>query len=344
MMLEGRKKTVVSNPTVVFVEPRRVTIEDRPRPVPGEGELLVQTSRTLISTGTELTILSGEFPPGSKWAEYGKFPFVPGYDHIGVVVEVGSKVDPSWLGRKVASYAPHAAYVTLRPEAVRPVPAAIPDEEAAFFTLAEIVMNGVRRGEVRWGEAVVVYGLGLLGQLTARCCHFAGARPVIGVDVSEERLKRLPQAPGFQGVNPGRQNLVEIVREQTQGRMADVAFEVTGNPELIPREFEALKRQGRLVILSSPRGPTSSFDFHDLCNSPSYTLIGAHNSSHPPVETPSNPWTQKRHAELFFHLLASGEWEVKPLISHRAPYTEAPRLYEMLLEDRTQAMGVVLEW
>lgn len=338
------ENVVENNPTVVFPEPKRVTIEDRPRPVPGGGELLVKTSRTLISTGTELTILRGEFPPGSKWAEYGKFPFVPGYDHIGVVVEVGENTDVAWLGRKVASYAPHAAYVTLRPESVRPVPAAIPDEEATFFTLAEIVMNGVRRGGVCWGEAVVVYGLGLLGQLTARFCHFAGARPVIGVDVSDNRLKLLPQGPGFYGVNPTRENLVEIVRERTQGRMADVAFEVTGNPELLPREFEALKRQGRLVVLSSPRGPTPSFDFHDLCNSPSYTIIGAHNASHPAVETPYHPWTQKRHAELFFSLVASGELEVKPLISHRIPYSEAPQLYAMLLEDRTQAMGVVLEW
>jgi len=306
--------------------------------------MLVQTHRTLISTGTELTILSGEFPPGSRWADYGKFPFVPGYDHIGVVVEAGPNVDPSWLGRKVASYASHAAYVTLRPESVRPVRADISDEEASFFTLAEIVMNGVRRGAVCWGEAVVVYGLGLLGQLTARFCHLAGARPVIGVDVSEKRLGLLPQAPGMRGVNPASENLVDIVRELTNKRMADVVFEVTGNPDLIPQEFEALKRQGRLVVLSSPRGPTMSFDFHDLCNSPSYTIIGAHNSSHPAVETPYHPWTQKRHAELFFNLVADGELDVKSLISHRASYTEAPRLYQMLLEDRTQAMGVILEW
>lgn len=126
--------------------------------------------------------------------------------------------------------------------------------------------------------------------------------------------------------------------------MADVVFEVTGNPDIIPKEFEALRPQGRMVLLSSPTGPTASFDFHDLCNSPSYSIIGAHNGSHPDNATPYNQWTQHRHAELFFDYLADGELELAPLISHRAPYAKAPELYAMLLEDRSRAMGVILEW
>ena len=332
------------NPTVVFVEPRRVVVEDRPLPRPGRGEMLVKTSRTLISTGTELTILSGDFPPGSRWAQYGRFPFTPGYDNIGRVIEVGEGVDESWVGRRVASYAPHAAYVLVRPENVRIVPDGISDEEAAFFTIAEIVMNGVRRGGVQWGEAVAVYGLGLLGQLTVRFCYLAGARPVFGIDLAGPRLKLLPRKPKIRPINPGEEDPAEVVRSMTRGRMADVVFEVTGNPEVIPEEFKLLKRQGRMVILSSPKGPTPSFDFHDLCNAPSYTIIGAHNSSHPRYETPYNQWTQKRHAELFFDLVIDGELDVKSLISHRVPFDRAPQIYSMLLEDRSEAMGVIIEW
>ncbi len=332
------------NPTIVFTEPKRVAVDNKPMPTPGDGAMLVQTRRTLVSTGTELTILNGEFPADSNWSRYGKFPFTAGYNNIGVVIEVGKNVDKEWLGRKVASYAPHAAYVKLAPEQVRIVHRDIPDEESAFFTIAEIVMNGVRRGEVRWGEAAVVYGLGLLGQLTARFCYLAGARPVIGVDVSDNRIGMLPKAPGMKGVNPKTEDAVEVVKELTNGRMADVAFEVTGNPDIIPQEFGVLKKQGKLVIVSSPRGVTKNFDFHDLCNAPSYTIIGAHNGSHPTQETLYNQWTRERHAELFFNLVADGELDIKPLISHQESYTEAPKLYEMLLKDRTQAMGVIMEW
>jgi len=330
------------NPTVVFTEPKKVAIEDCPMPVISSGEMLVKTSRTLISTGTELTILKGEFPKNSRWSDYGKFPFMPGYNNIGEVINTGNDVEKKWIGRKVASYASHSAYVVLRPDQVRTIDRDIPDEEAAFFTIAEIVMNGVRRGEVCWGESVVVYGLGILGQLTSRFCHIAGARPVIAVDVSDNRISKLPKT--IKGLNPKKDNVAVAVKELTKGRMADVAFEVTGNPELIPQEFEVLRRQGKIVILSSPYGKTASFDFHDLCNSPGYTIIGAHNSTHPHFETPYNQWTQRRHAELFFDLVADGEIVVKSLISHRSSYKDAVKLYDLLLEDRTQAMGVIMEW
>jgi threonine dehydrogenase-like Zn-dependent dehydrogenase len=134
-----------------------------------------------------------------------------------------------------------------------------------------------------------------------------------------------------------------VIEKLTRGRLAEVVFEVTGLPNLIPKQFETLHRQGRYVVLSSPRGKTS-FDFHDLCNAPSYTIIGAHNMSHPPLATPDYPWTMHRHAELFFDLVAEGKLAIDPLISHRERYTEAPRLYDMLLRDRSAAMGVVLDW
>jgi 2-desacetyl-2-hydroxyethyl bacteriochlorophyllide A dehydrogenase len=306
-------------------------------------EMLVRTHCTLISTGTELTILTAEYEPGSAWARYGKYPFVPGYNSVGEVIEVGPGVENQWLGKRVASYAPHAAFVITTPQDVRVVPDGLASDEAAFFTIAEIVMNGVRRGGVTWGEAVGVFGLGLLGQFTARFCHFAGARPVIGIDLAPTRIALLPTVRGIVGVNPEAEDLGARVKDLTRNRFLDVVFEVTGRSDAIPGQFAYLRKLGRLVVLSSPRG-NASFSFHDLCNSPSYTIIGAHNASHPPAATLLTPWSRPRHAELFFDLVLAGELDVRHLISHRIPHTEAPEVYRMLLEDRSQAMGVVIHW
>lgn len=332
-----------ANPTLVFSAPRVVRLEERPRPQPAEAQVLVQTRCTLISQGTELTILSGEYPEGSYWADYGRLPFEPGYDNVGTVVEVGPGVPDRWLGTRVASYGQHAAYTTSDPQTVRVIDRDIPDEQAVFFTIAEIVMNGVRRAQTTWGEAVVVYGLGLLGQLTVQFCRLCGARPIIAVDVAESRLARLPRDPAIVPLNAVTEDVPAVVAQLTRGRLADVVFEVTGVPELIPGQFQTLRPQGRFVVLSSPRGKTA-FDFHDLCNAPSYTIIGTHNRSHPPQATPDHPWTMHRHAELFFQLVAEGALAIEPLISHREPYTAAPSLYEMLLRDRSDAMGIVLDW
>jgi len=333
----------MKNLAIVFRQPKEVVIEEVPMPRPGRNQVLIKTRCTLVSTGTELTVLSGKFPQGSAWSKYAKFPFKPGYNNIGDIVDAGPGVDHEMIEKRVATYNPHQTYTVADVESCRPVPEGLPDEQAVFFTIAEIVMNGIRRARVTWGEAVATYGLGLLGQLAVRICYLAGACPIIGLDISNSRLKYLPNCPGVIGLNSTRKDLLSQVKNLTKGRLVDVVFEVTGNPDVIPKELEILRGQGRFVILSSVNGKTS-FDFHDLCNRPSYEIIGAHNSSHPPTATPQNPWTQKRHAELFFELLKEGRVDVDSLISHKESYSEAPKLYDMLLKDRTQAMGVVLTW
>src|SRR5712692_1144244 len=135
--LEYDSRYPMENPTIVFERPRVVKIDRAELPRPKRGEILVETIVSLISTGTELTILSGEFPEQSVWARYGKFPFVAGYSNIGRVAQAGDDV----------------------------VPDNVRDEEAAFFAIAGIVMNSIRRAELKWGEIVVVFGLGILGQL-----------------------------------------------------------------------------------------------------------------------------------------------------------------------------------
>jgi 2-desacetyl-2-hydroxyethyl bacteriochlorophyllide A dehydrogenase len=337
-----------ANPTVVFTRPEEIAIENRSVPEPGPDEVLIKTTRTLISIGTELTILAGKFPPGSAWADYGRFPFVAGYSNVGRVTAVGADVDRSWIGRRVASNGPHARFVTASAGAsaspARPiVHPEIGDDEATFFALAEIVMNGLRRGRIGWGESVVIYGMGLLGQLAARFCRLLGARPVIAVDVAPARLALLPEDPGLVRVNPRERSLAEVVEEATRGRRADAAVELTGNPALIPDEFASVRNQGRVIILSSPSGPTT-LDLHDLCNARSISIIGAHASSHPALGELDLPWTRPRHTELFFDLIAGKEIDLQPLITRRAPYTDAPEMYRALLADRSQTLGVILEW
>lgn len=331
----------MKNPTVVFQKPKSVIIEDKEVPDVKGDEVLIKTKRSLISIGTELTILSGEFPPQSYWAGYGKYPFVPGYDNIGMVVDTGPDADRSLIGKTVASYSPHAMYVSASQKDVMLVPQGVSEEEASFFTIAEIVMNGVRRSQLSFGESVVIYGAGILGQLTARICKMAGAMPVIVVDVSDTRLEYLPE--NIVRINPLKQDVASEVEKLTKGRMADIVFEVTGNQNLIVEEFKCLRKLGRFVVLSSPRGPTY-IDLHDYCNAPSFTIIGAHNSSHPPVETLNNPWSRRRHVELFFDMLRSRELDVSRLVTHRVPYANTPEIYKQLLKDRTRALGVVILW
>jgi 2-desacetyl-2-hydroxyethyl bacteriochlorophyllide A dehydrogenase len=329
------------NDRIVFTDPGTVAIESEPRPEPGPSDVLIETERTLVSTGTELTILTEDYAPGSPLSQ--DFPHRPGYNNVGRVVETGADVQDLSVGDRVATYGDHAQFVTERASACREVPDAVDSDAAVYFTIAEIVANGLRRGRLAWGETVAVYGLGLLGQLTVRLARFAGAGAVVGLDVAEDRIDFLPEGAAVAGVDPTAEGWRERFDAATGGRSADVVFEVTGNQDAIDGEFDVLRDLGRLVVLSSPRGPTN-LDLNARCHNPGYEIIGAHNHTHPNTETPHTPWTQHRHAEVFFDALAQDRLAVADLTSHRRHYTDAPEVYDTLVTDRTQALGVVFEW
>jgi 2-desacetyl-2-hydroxyethyl bacteriochlorophyllide A dehydrogenase len=335
---------MLHNPAILFTGPGSVILEEREMPVPGEGEVVLRTRRSLISTGTELTVLSGDFSPESRWNRYAAYPFSPGYSAVGEVVEVGSRVDDAWLGRHVAAWAPHARFSAVPLHDVRTVPPFdLSDEELTFFALAETVLNGIRRSDVRLGESAAVFGLGILGQLAVRFLQIAGARPLLAVDPAEPRRALVPHRPGLQTLDPAVADPIAAARELTHGRMVDVAFEVTGLGPLIASELKVVCAGGRFVILSTPRGSPTSLDFCDV-NELSTSIIGAHVDSHPPPGSTFEQWTHTRHAELFFELVHVGALVVSDLITDRPRYSDAPAIYARLLEDRSRSLATIFSW
>jgi 2-desacetyl-2-hydroxyethyl bacteriochlorophyllide A dehydrogenase len=201
---------------VVFPTPRQVELREVPLEPPGPGQALVRTLCTLISTGTELTALTGDFPPNSAWARYVRYPWTAGYSHVGEVEAVGPGVEAVQPGDRLASHAPHGDRAVVTVARAERVPDGVSPEEAAFLPLAQITLNGLRQSEVVFGESVVILGAGLIGQLTARYCRLAGARPVILVDQSEARLARAADL-GCVLVHPREEGQVEAaVRSETR--------------------------------------------------------------------------------------------------------------------------------
>ncbi|MEA3337707.1 MAG: zinc-binding alcohol dehydrogenase [Chloroflexota bacterium] len=332
---------------LVFPEPFRAEWQDVPVGEPGPGQVLIHTRKTLISTGTELTAYTGDFPADSGWSRYISYPWrLAGYSNVGNIVALGPDVQDLAIGDRVANWGHHAEYniqsLAGRYSGVQIVPEDVSDDQAAFWQLGKTVMNGVRLARIALGEAVVTVGAGILGQLAIQYIHLSGAFPLIAVDLSERRLELAADSGATYTLPGDRQDLIDELRRITHGRMADVVFEITGNQQVIPIALRMARPQGRIIILGSPRGPVE-IDFHNEVHSLGLQVIGAHVSTHPDTATPCNPWTAQRNGELFFDLVQAGRLQVDGLISHRFSWQEAPSAYTMLAEDRTQAMGVVLE-
>src|SRR5881394_3520149 len=120
------------------------TVTEEPLGAPPPGTINVQTTRTLISTGTEGIVLARKFSPGTHWDGWVKYPFRPGYSHVGRITALGDGVSDFQIGDRVTTRGPHSsdAQVTAA-HAVR-VPDEVSDDDATWTALGKIAQLGVR--------------------------------------------------------------------------------------------------------------------------------------------------------------------------------------------------------
>jgi threonine dehydrogenase-like Zn-dependent dehydrogenase len=333
-----------TNELVRFHEPGDVSLVEEPIPDLASGQVLTRTTLSMVSIGTELAVLVGEFEPDSHWADYADYPFDTGYMNVGVVERTADDVDGVAVGDRVVSYSPHARYNAVDADTATVVPDHVTDTEAVFFSAAEIAMNGLRRGRLDWGESAAVFGLGLIGQLAVRFALHAGAQPVFAVNRSTGRFDFLPDHDRLVTASTTDDDWIDVVADGTDGRLADVVVEATGNADAVTTQLDALRHHGRMVVLGSPEGATE-FNFHDDVSWPCYDIVGAHVKSHATTETARTPWTQDRHRRLFFSLLDDPLFaDLDELVTREAQHTDAVEIYRDLQDHRSDELGVLLHW
>ncbi|MFZ2654621.1 MAG: hypothetical protein WAX69_06855, partial [Victivallales bacterium] len=143
-------------------------------PPPGESEILVKTSKSLVSVGTETTVNTGK----SDW-KVGRH----GYSNVGQVVEVGEKVTEFEIGNRVFSHRNHTDYYVSSPESCCRLPDEVGDSDGTYVALGCVAMHAIQRASPSFGQPVVVVGLGTVGQLTLQLARVAGAGRLIAVDI-----------------------------------------------------------------------------------------------------------------------------------------------------------------
>lgn len=329
--------------TIRFVGKDQVEIAAEEVREPGPGEVLLKATKTLISTGTEGIIFSQMFEAGSHWDRWTSYPFHPGYSMVGRILAVGKQVEGIHEGDHFALRKPHQQYVTAPTQELYPVPEGISDEEAPWFGLATIVQNAVRRADHKLGEAVVVIGLGLLGQLVVQYVRLLGARHIIAIDPSEQRLAMARMHGATATLVMGAQEAREPVLALTEGEGVDVVYDVTGAASVFSSALSLLRRFGRLIVLGDTGTPSQQHLTGDVITR-GLSIIGAHDNNPPAISTDHAYWSKHRMADLFFTYLLRGEMRVSDLITHRYSPLEAAEAYRILREERMTAMGVLFDW
>ena len=324
---------------VVWPDRAKVEVETFTLPLVGDDEVLVETECTLISPGTERAFLLGL--PNAQ----GRYPSRPGYSNIGRVVEVGQTVTDCEIGDRVASTQGHTSHFVTAPSRLLKIASTdMPADEAVFFNLGAIALQGVRKARIELGEATLVLGQGLIGLLALQLSKLSGALPVIAADLTDSRLEISKSMGADYTFNPEDTDFSEQLGDATQGNGLAVVIEATGHPDAISTALEVAGRDARVVLLASTRGETPSVNFYRDVHKKGLMLYGAHNSIRPRQESSPNFWTLEDDSLLLLSLIAQKRFDVVPLISHRIPGEDAPQAYQRLMEWNPGLLGVVLQW
>jgi 2-desacetyl-2-hydroxyethyl bacteriochlorophyllide A dehydrogenase len=331
--------------TLNVVVPEKNMVELREEDVPpvGPGQILTKSLFSLISTGTELMILTGNFAPGTHWHEWIKYPFTPGYSCVGRVLETGPGVSGFSPGQIVAVRDKHRQFQVSDSRTVFEIPEGIVHEDATFFALGAIVQIGLRAAQHEMGDSVVVLGQGLLGQLTVQYARATGARQIIAIDPSAARLRFSRNSGATDAIESGAEQARDVVAGLTGGRMADVVYDITGRPAVFPSALRLARTFGKVVLLGDAGNPSEQRLTSDVIVRGLH-VIGAHDLHTPAQVDEYHFWTKANIIAVFFDYLQRGQLSVNPLITHRFAARQAPDAYRMLLKERENAMGVILDW
>lgn len=314
------------NLAVAFTGPGRVELVSERLPRPRRGQLLLEASCSLISTGTERRCLQRDFAPGSHWDEWVTYPFRPGYSFVGATAD----------GNRFCAPAPHARYALVEEEHAIPVPDGIGDEQASWFALASIAQLGVAAAPIAPGDPVVVIGAGVLGQLVAQLARRAGAGTVIVVARSRPRLDVALAHGADAAVEAGAEAAREEVLRRTGGEGAAVVFEVTGSEPVFAAALRLARRHGTVVLVGDAGDPGEQRLGPELLLE-GLRVVGAHYDH-------SDPAGRRRMATEFFAALADGGVSVDGLVSERVRPADAPAVYASLTRDDPRRLGVLFEW
>ncbi len=278
-------------------------------------------------------------------------PLPLGYCNVGVVTEVGAGVDSLKVGDRVVSNGPHADVVRVSKNLCARIPDGVDDEAAAFVVVASIGLQGIRLALPTLGESFVVTGVGLIGLLTVQLLRAQGCR-VLAIDFDESKLK-LAQQFGAETCNPGHGEdpvAAGIALSRGQGVDGVIITASTKSNDPVTQGARMCRKRGRIVLVGVTGLELNRADFYEK------ELSFQVSCSYGPGRYDTNyedrgqdyplgfvRWTEQRNFEAVLDMLASGQLDVKPLITQRYEFEDAPQAYKALTDDKS-GLGLLLQY
>jgi predicted dehydrogenase/threonine dehydrogenase-like Zn-dependent dehydrogenase len=359
------------------LESGRVWSEEVPAPRPQAGQVLIQTRRSLVSSGTERMLLEfgrmnlfdkarsqpekvrqvidkvrtdGVVSTYEAVAAKLDQPLALGYSCVGVAVELGAGVAGISVGDRVMCNGKHAELTIAAQNLCARIPNGVSDDAAAFTVLAAIGLQGIRLVEPTLGECVAVTGLGLIGLLTVQLLRAQGCR-VLGLDFDPARLA-LGARFGAEVVDLSQEEPLARARAFSRGRGVDAVLITasTDSSDPVRQGAHMCRQRGRVVLVGVSGLALERADFYEKELSFRVSCSYGPGRYDPAYEQAGHDypvgfvrWTEQRNFEAVLDLMAQGSLDVLPLVSHRFPIERAEAAYD-LLASAGSSLGILLEY
>jgi L-iditol 2-dehydrogenase len=333
---------------MVLRAPRDLVLDEVARPRQGAREVQIRVTYSGIC-GTDFKIFSGAIPVS--------YPRIMGHEMFGEVVEAGDAeglrpgdrviIDPELycgacfhcrigqthlcpngllVGRDTNGG--FAEYLNAPASHVFHVPDAIDSRIAPMIQVLTTCLHAQRQIDIFPSESVVVFGLGVTGQLHVQLAKARGASPVIGVTRSPEK-RALAEKLGADITFPGGEGAIDKVREATDGRGADVVIETTGILPSVAASVTMARAGGRVLLFGIITAQEGALPFYDLYFK-ELSLISARVAKS--EDYPSS-----------IALVQRGTVRLEPLVSDVMPLVELKAAIGMLGTDSGQRMKIIMD-
>ena len=237
--------------------PEVLKIEERPVPIPGDGEILVAVAAAGVNR-PDVMQRKGQYPPPPG------APDVPGLEISGIVARTGSGVTHFKEGDEIVALVPgggYAEFCTADESTALPLPEPLTLVEGGGIpeTTFTVWHNVFERGGLRPGEWLLVHGgTSGIGTTAIQLAKAFGAF-VVATAGSDEKCAAAKRLGADVAVNYKAANFVEAVNEATRGHGADVILDMVGG-DYLGRNLDAVAEEGRIVQISTLAGPKTSID------------------------------------------------------------------------------------
>lgn len=278
-------------------------------------------------------------------------PIPLGYCNVGVVSSIGDGVVGLSQGDRVVSNGSHADVVKVPKNLCVKIPDQVDDETASFVVVGSIGLQGVRLAQPTLGECVVVVGAGLIGLLTVQLLRAQGCR-VLAIDFDQSKLD-LARQFGAETCNLNQgEDPVEKGMSFSRGCGVDAVIitAATNSHEPIRQAAEMSRKRGRIVLVGVVGLNLNRAEFYEKeltfqvsCSYGPGRYDVSYEDMGNDYPLPFVRWTEQRNFEAVLDMMASGQINVKPLISKRFAFEDAQSAYKNLTENNSD-LGVILEY